>query len=79
MLERKSLAIVEDKIAYIDKLEELENSSGSPRPNNFLFNVSSKKLVLEDNFNWSSVNFNPSAVVPNSKGITTGSSGSSQK
>ena len=51
MLERKGLAIVEDKIAYIDKLKELENSSGGPRPNNFLFNVSSKKLVLEDNFN----------------------------
>ena len=51
MLERKGLAIVEDKIAYIDKLKELENSFGGPRLNDFLFNVSSKKLVLEDNFN----------------------------
>ena len=51
MLERKGLAIVEDEIAHINKLEELENSSGGPRPNNFLFNVSSKKLVLKDNFN----------------------------
>ena len=51
MLERKGLAIVEDEIAYIDKLEELKNSSGGLRPNNFLFNVSSKKLVLEGDFN----------------------------
>ena len=51
MLEQKGLAIVEDKIAYINKLETLENSFGGPRPNDFLFNVSSKKLVLEDNFN----------------------------
>ena len=50
MLKQKGLAIVEDKIAYINKLEELENFSGGLRPNNFLFNVSSKKLVLEDNF-----------------------------
>ena len=35
VLERKGLAIVEDKIAYIDKLEELENSSGGLRPNIF--------------------------------------------
>ena len=79
MLERKGLAIVEDEMAYIDKLEELENSSGGPRPNDFLFNVSSKKLVLEDDFNWLSVNFNPSVIVPDSKGVITGSSGSSQK
>ena len=79
MLERKGLAIVEDKIAYINKLEKLENSFEGLRPNNFLFNVSSKKLVLEDNFNWLSVNFNPFVVVPDSKGITTSSSGSSQK
>ena len=51
MLERKGLSIVEDKIAYINKLEELENSSEGLRPNNFLFNVNSKKLVLKDNFN----------------------------
>ena len=79
VLERKGLAIVEDKIAHINKLEKLENSSGGLRPNNFLFNVSSKKLVLEDNFNRLSVNFNPSVVVPDFEGITTSSSRSSQK
>ena len=50
MLERKRLAIVEDKIAYIIKLEELENSFKGLRPSNFLFNVNFKKLVLKDNF-----------------------------
>ena len=51
MLERKGLAIVEDEIAYIYKLEKLENFFEGLRSNNFLFNVSSKKLVLKDNFN----------------------------
>ena len=50
MLERKGLAIVEDEMSYIYKLKELENSFKGLRPNNFLFNVSSKKLVLEDDF-----------------------------
>ena len=76
MLERKSLAIVEDKIAYINKLEELKNSFKSSRLNNFLFNISSKKLVLKDDFDWSFINFNLSVVVPYFKGITTNSSSS---
>ena len=51
MLEQKGLAIVEDKIAYINKLEKLEHSFKSLCSNNFLFNIGSKKLVLKDNFN----------------------------
>ena len=50
MLKKKGLAIVKGELAYIKELETLKSSSGSPCPNNFLFNVSSKKLVLEDNF-----------------------------
>ena len=78
-LKKKALAIVKGEVAYIEELEILKNSFGGPRPNDFLFNVSSEKLVLEDNFNQLFVNFNPSIVVPNFKGITTGSFGSSQK
>ena len=51
MLKKKALAIVKGKVAYIEELEILKNFSSSSRLNNFLFNVSSKKLVLKDNFN----------------------------
>ena len=50
MLKKKGLIIVKGELAYIEKLEILESSFGSSCPNNFLFNVNSKKLVFKDNF-----------------------------
>ena len=58
-LERKGIEIVEGTVADINDAEVEEapeaTEASSPSPSDFLFNVASEELVLEDDFNQSAV------------------------
>ena len=60
-LERKKEDIFTGKVQNIAKLEQDEGIR--PRPNNFLFDLPSKQLVVEDNFDQLSLHFSPSGTV----------------
>ena len=55
VLERKGIKIVEGAVADINDAEVEEapkaTEASSPSPSDFLFNVTSEELVLEDDFN----------------------------
>ena len=54
-LERKEIKIVKGTVVDINNAETEEAfevaEASSPSPSNFLFNITSEELVLEDNFN----------------------------
>ena len=61
--EKKCIALIEGEIAYISELEIGEQSAeqAGPKPENFLFDVASEDLVLE-NFDWFAVDFGGTAA-----------------
>ena len=61
-LEKKKRELVEGEMRNIKDLESGSSSSG-PSPNDFLLDVDSEKLVLQDDFDWGSLDFAPGGTV----------------
>jgi len=72
-LERKEQELVEGELRNIADLEADEaTSAGGPNTEDFLLDVESEQLVLEDDFDWSALGFVPGGTVAEASGNPEG-------
>jgi len=71
-LEKKRQELVKGELRNITDLETEESLAGNPSSEDFLFNVGSEQLILEDEFDWNTLGFLPGGTVAEASGSSEG-------